>query len=164
MTRAVVTTLITLISAGCGGSATTSVAAAPATPTASSSTVTAVTAFEPPTTTTPPVTELPSWPPGTVTCESLHASVPSGVDSFVLDYDQGLLTYYWGENKSGTLQFLDDPTCTADSDAWRFLIGNILEPVDPGVLCDFLGRVETFEPANHDTVLTALDDAADRCR
>ncbi len=66
------------------------------------------------------------WGPGTVTCAEVEGNIPYGVDDWGGSIFTGLLVPTWGNNETLTLQYLDDPTCTVDSNAWRFLIKIVL--------------------------------------
>ncbi len=112
------------------------------------------------------------WPAGTVTCAELEGNFPSGVDDHRLVLDQGLVSYDRSDGAGSVeevfIQFLDDPTCTVDSDAWMFLIGGLLNGESlylGGGLCDFYRRVQEADPppANLDAVLEQLADAERLC-
>ncbi len=66
------------------------------------------------------------WEPGTVMCAEVEGHIPYGVDDWGGSIFTGLLAPMWGDNQSLALQYLDDPTCTVDSNAWRFLIKHVL--------------------------------------
>ena len=103
----------------------TAIVSAEAPTTSSSSTSTTTTST---TSTTVPVTTTLAivWEPGTVTCAEVEGNIPYGVDDFSDGGTTGLITARWGDNQSLTLQYLNDPTCTVDSNAWRFLIKIVL--------------------------------------
>ena len=148
---------------------TTSKAAEPTTTTPSPATTT-TTAPETSTTTTAPVRALEAaWPVGTMTCAELEGNFPNGVDDHQVFIDQGIVTFYdqpvGGEQ---TIQFMDDPTCTIESEAWKFMIGYLLDPdrlYRSGDLCDWYSQLLLFEPppANVQTVENHLADAAQLC-
>ncbi|VAW09508.1 hypothetical protein MNBD_ACTINO02-2097 [hydrothermal vent metagenome] len=96
--------------------------------TSTSTTTTPSTTTTSTTSTTVPVTTTVAivWEPGTVTCAEVEGHIPYGVDDFSDGGTTGLITVRWGDNQSLTLQYLDDPTCTVDSNAWRFLIKHVL--------------------------------------
>lgn len=71
--------------------------------------------------TLPPVILPTEWQPGTTTCAQLQGNVPVGIDDFGFPAP-GLIEYRTNDGTIVSIQFADDPTCTADSDAWRFLI------------------------------------------
>lgn len=94
--------------------------------------------------------------------------MPVGVDDSTVALEEGTLQLRWGDGQEMTLQFLDDGSCTLDSDAWVFLIGPNLQPATlyrSGVLCDFHETVAGLDPppANRGTILAALAQAEDLC-
>jgi len=109
-----------------------------------------------------------AWPEGTATCQELEGNVPDGVDDFNLSLEDGLLVFRWGDGRAAILQVLNDSSCTADSEAWVFLIAPNLDPAllyRNGHLCDFYRDLQTMSPtpANLETVLEALAAAEDLC-
>lgn len=109
------------------------------------------------------------WPAGTVTCEELEGNFPNGVDDHRVDLDQGIVTFYdQPVGSEQTIQFMDDPTCTTGSEAWKFMIGYLLDPdrlYTSGGLCDWYSQLLLFEPppANLQSVKVHLTDAAQLC-
>ncbi len=101
---------------------------APSTTGTSTSTTTTPSTTTSTTSTTVPVTTTVAivWEPGSVTCAEVEDHIPYGVDDWGGSIFTGLLAPMWGDNQSLTLQYLDDPTCTVDSNAWRFLIKIVL--------------------------------------
>lgn len=93
-----------------------------------------------------------------------------GVDDHGMALEEGLVTYWQqpgGEEE--LVQFMDDPTCTADSEAWMLMIRHILDPQGlyrAGLLCDFYLKLPRYDPppANLDTVVTQLAVAEQLCR
>lgn len=139
----------------------------PTAATAASTTVPLSTAM--PTTTITTVARSGAWPAGTITCAELEGTVPVGIDDSDANLDTGLLTFHWGAAQSATVQFLDDPTCTRDSDAWRFVIGHNLEPEllhRLGRLCDFYAALTgtSLEGANVAALVEYLAAAQELCR
>ncbi|HDL42073.1 MAG TPA: hypothetical protein ENG98_03575 [Actinobacteria bacterium] len=140
---------------------TTSTTGAPTTTTTETST----------TTSQPPETVPFEWPPGTVTCAEIEGNFPVGVDDHGVDLDRGLISYFRSSGADRVeeifIQFLDDPTCTSDSEAWKYMIGYILIPESlyGFGLCDFYRSLPTYSPppANLDTVLTQLATAEQLC-
>lgn len=123
--------------------------------------------------TTPASDDVPTaaatWPAGSVTCGELEGEVPVGVDDSGADLMTGLVRFSWGDGESGTIQFLDDPTCTMESDAWRFLLRQNLDAdllYRTGVLCDAVAALESASPApaNLATMLAVFDRAEHLCR
>lgn len=117
------------------------------------------------TTTTTSITavEVAHWPAGTVTCAELEGNFPNGVDDHAVFIDQGIVTFYdQPVGAEQTIQFMDDPTCTIESEAWEFMIGYLL---DPAALCDWHHQLPALEPRpkNLATVLTHLADAERLC-
>ncbi len=109
------------------------------------------------------------WPSGTVTCAHLEGNFPAGVDDHRLDLQQGIVTYYdQPDGDEQSIQFMDDPTCSSDSEAWRFMIGYVLD-VDrlnaTGELCDWYPSLTTLEPppGNLRTVATHVVAANQLC-
>lgn len=132
------------------------------------------TAAKAPTASTTVASGPPStWPVGTTTCAALEGRVPVGIDDVSFD-PIGLLTYRVGVDGVDVeerLQVFDDGTCTADSEAWRFIVRPVLDPDRlrrEGILCDIYTSlvVADAEPANTSTVLDALggrSTLADEC-
>lgn len=125
-----------------------------------SSTSTVPSTTTPATSTTSVTMEAIVWEPGTVTCAELEGNVPYGLDDIGYGFVPGVIRTYWGpDNRPLTLQYLDDPTCTIDSDAWRYVIKNVLVGIvshDNGESCDFylgLSRSEN-PPRNLGTVMS----------
>lgn len=140
----------------------------PTAATAASTTVPLSTAM-PTTTTTTTMARSGAWPAGSITCAELEGNVPVGIDDSDANLDTGLLTFHWGAAESATVQFLDDPTCTRDSDAWRFVIGHNLEPEllhRLGRLCDFYAALTgaSLEGANVAALVEYLAAAQELCR
>ncbi len=115
-----------------------------------------------------------TWEPGSVSCSELEDNFPDGVDDLTVGpFAEGILTFYWtdaeGVNQQETLQFLDDPSCTSDSDAWRFAIGHFFGEPDrlyaSGHLCGFWADLTAFDslPANYETMAEVLAPAVDLC-
>jgi hypothetical protein len=114
------------------------------------------------------------WPPGTRTCAEVDDDLPVGVDDHALWLDQGLVSFWRpvgtdGSAEEAFIQFVDDPTCTAGSAAWTYLIGPILDVETlnrHGELCDFYASVQESDlrPDNAATVLDHLAEAEELCR
>ena len=108
-------------------------------------------------------------PVGTVTCAEIESDFPVGVDDHGLFLAEGIITYWQqpaGEEE--LIQFMDDPTCTADSEAWKYMIGYLLDPealYGSGLLCDFYRALPGYypPPANLETVLAQLAAAEQLC-
>ena len=113
--------------------------------------------------------EAARWPAGTMTCVELEGNFPNGVDDHRVDLGQGIVTFYdQPVGAEQTIQFMDDPTCTTGSEAWKFMIGYLLDPdrlYTSGGLCDWYSQLLLFEPppANVQTVENHLADAAQLC-
>lgn len=125
-----------------------------------------------PVTTTSAAGTLPArqlWPSGTVTCAQLEGNFPAGVDDHRLDLQQGIVTYYdQPDGDEQTIQFMDDPTCSSDSEAWRFMIGYLLDVdrlLTTGELCDWYASLTRLDPppGNLQTVRTDVVDADQLC-
>jgi hypothetical protein len=108
-----------------------------------------------------------------VTCGEIEGDFPLGADDHGIYLDQGLVSYYLTSGAPDSaeevlVQFLDDPTCGADSEAWIFMIGPILDAESlhrSGRLCDFYSSVQEADPppANLETVLVQLAEAEQLC-
>lgn len=106
-----------------------------------------------------------------MTCAEIEGNFPVGVDDHGVYLDKGLISYFRSSGADRVdeifIQFLDDPTCTADSEAWKYMIGYILIPESlyGFGLCDFYRSLATYSPppANLDTVLTQLATAEQLC-
>ena len=125
-----------------------------------------------------PLTVQPSedvtsdWPAGTVTCAELEGDFPLGVDDHGIYLDRGLVSYYRTAGADSVeevfIQFLDDPTCTVESEAWTGMIRHLLDAESlyrSGHLCDFYLSLQETDPppANLETVLDQLEDAEQLC-
>lgn len=120
-------------------------------------------------TTVPNQADGPRWPVGTVTCAELEGSFPNGADDHRIDLDQGIVTFYdQPDGAEQTIQFMNDVTCTTESEAWMYMIGIILEPdllYTSGGLCEWYAQLPHFDPppANLETVEAHLTAAAQLC-
>lgn len=166
--------VLVLLLVGCNGGA-------PTTPTStlSSTIVTPTTITSVPTTrggtsttvSPPPETTTFDWPRGTVTCSEIEGNFPQGVDDHRILLDEGLVSYYRASGEDSVeevfIQFLDDPTCSAGSEAWLGIIQYLVNPesLERAGLCDFYSSLSAYDPPpeNLDTVMSQLASAEQLC-
>lgn len=114
-----------------------------------------------------------SWQDGTATCAEMDRDFPLGADDHGVYLDRGLVSYYRpGVSEDAVeevlIQFVNDPTCGAESDAWTFMISHLLDPqrlYRAGELCEFYAGLTVADPppANRETILEHLADAEQLC-